>query len=89
MYKVLKTFKDLQSGIKYQAGDIFNAEGVSEKRLSDLASTNNKAQMKLIEFIPEEEPSEVIEEAIPEVEEEPVETPQKKKSSRKKKAVEE
>ena len=59
MYKVLTYFTDLQdNGYPYNEGDIFPRNGlqVSEHRLKELSSTNNRRGIKLIEFV--EEPKE-------------------------------
>ena len=58
MYKVLKHFTDLQDkGYPYNEGDIFPRDGlvVSEARLKELSSTNNRRKTKLIEFVEEEQ----------------------------------
>ena len=71
MYKVIEYFTDLQdNGYAYNSGDIFPREGleVSEERIAELASSNNKRRKPLIEEIPEET-----------AEAEPEEKPRKKK----------
>ena len=58
MYKVLKHFTDLQDkGYPYNEGDIFPRDGlvVSEARLKELSSTNNRRKEILIEFVEEEQ----------------------------------
>ena len=69
MYEVVRFFTDLQDNHHaYNAGDIFPREGmvVSEDRLKELSSKNNKQKAVLIKEIPEkatetpkEEPQEV------------------------------
>ena len=57
MYKVLTYFTDLQDkGYPYNEGDIFPREGltVSEARLKELSSTNNRRKEILIELVAEE-----------------------------------
>ena len=57
MYRVIKTFADLQDGKRlYQAGDTFPRPGltVTDKRLQALASSDNAAHMALIEYVPDE-----------------------------------
>ena len=71
MYKVIEYFTDLQdNNFAYNTGDIFPREGleVSEERIAELASSNNKRRKPLIEEIPEET-----------AEAEPEEKPRKKK----------
>ena len=54
MYKVIHFFTDLQdNGHKYSAGDKFPRTGlaVSEKRLKELATVNNKQGKPLIELV--------------------------------------
>ena len=54
MYKVIKYFEDLQDNRQpYNEGDIFPREGlnVSEERLAELSSTNNRRKIKLIELV--------------------------------------
>lgn len=64
MYKVIKRFHDLQDGKKtkngeifreYNVGDVFPRKGlkVSEERLKELASSENKQGAPLIEFVEE------------------------------------
>ena len=53
MYKVLAYFEDLQDNRHpYNEGDIFPREGlnVTEERLKELSSENNKRKIQLIEF---------------------------------------
>ena len=54
MYKVIESFFDLQDGNHaYEPGDEFPREGfkVSDERLAELAGTDNRRGMKLIEKI--------------------------------------
>ena len=53
MYRVIKYFTDLQdNNYEYKEGDIFPREGktVSEERLKELASAENRQHTPLIEF---------------------------------------
>lgn len=67
MYRVIKSFSDLQdNGFVYKAGDVFPRLGkeVTENRLKELSSKENKRGEKLIEG--EAEPAEeIIEEKAP------------------------
>lgn len=57
MYKVLAYFTDLQdNGHPYNEGDIFPRFGltVSEKRLKELSTTNNRRGIQLIQFVEQE-----------------------------------
>lgn len=54
MYKVIHFFTDLQdNGKPYGVGDVFPRPGisVSEKRLKELATANNKQGKPLIELV--------------------------------------
>jgi hypothetical protein len=54
MYKVLEAFFDLQDGNHaYEPGDTFPRDGykVSDDRLAELAGTDNRRGMKLIEKV--------------------------------------
>ena len=56
MYKVIRFFTDLKdNGRPYNVGDIFPRKGldVTQKRLDELASSNNRQCVPLIEEIPE------------------------------------
>lgn len=56
MYKVIKAFYDLKDNNRvYSVGDIFpyNGVDVDDDRLSELASSNNKLGVPLIEEIVE------------------------------------
>lgn len=58
MYRVLAYFTDLQdNNHPYTEGKPFPRDGltVSEARLKELSSTNNKRGIKLIEFVEEEQ----------------------------------
>ena len=59
MYKVIKFFVDLQDNNQpYNIGDTYPRKGlnVSEERLAELASDNNKQGVPLIELIASEAP---------------------------------
>ncbi len=59
MYKVIKFFTDLQDhGHAYSVGDVFPRKGltVSEKRLIELSTDQNKRGIPLIEAVAEKEP---------------------------------
>lgn len=65
MHKVIKYFTDLQDqGHPYRVGDTFPREGkkVSDKRLKELASANNRQHTPLIEEVKEPAKSEEDEE---------------------------
>ena len=54
MYKVVKYFADLQdNNYEYQAGDTFPRRGlvVSEERLAELAGSENKQGVPLIQLV--------------------------------------
>ncbi len=56
MYKVVKSFTDLQdNGYSYSVGDVFPRSmfEVTETRLAELASCNNRQGVPLIEFVEE------------------------------------
>ena len=56
MYKVIKYFADLQDkNHEYHVGDTFPREGleVSKDRLAELAGSNNKQGVPLIELVAE------------------------------------
>lgn len=56
MYKVIKYFTDLQdNNHPYNAGDIFPRSGmeVSEERLAELAGSENKQGVPLIQLVEE------------------------------------
>ena len=84
-YKVIEAFVDLQDDNHvYHVGDKFphNDIEISEKRINDLLSRNNRRKMPLIEKIEEKiEVEEVLDtipeevfEAVPEIAEEVIET---------------
>ena len=55
-YKVIEYFEDLQdNGRPYNVGDVFPADGntVSAERLAELASTQNRRRIPLIEEVAE------------------------------------
>ena len=55
-YKVIEYFEDLQdNGRPYNVGDVFPADGntVSAERLAELASTQNRRHIPLIEEVVE------------------------------------
>ena len=55
-YKVIEYFEDLQdNGRPYNVGDVFPADGntVSAERIAELASTQNRRRIPLIEEIAE------------------------------------
>ena len=55
-YKVIEYFEDLQdNGRPYNVGDAFPADGnaVSDERIAELASTQNRRRIPLIEEIEE------------------------------------
>ena len=55
-YKVIEYFEDLQdNGRPYNVGDVFPADGntVSAERIAELASTQNRRSIPLIEEIAE------------------------------------
>lgn len=59
MYRVKVYFTDLQdNGRPYHPGDVFPRDGfsVSESRLKELSSENNKRRMPMIEYVPDEKP---------------------------------
>lgn len=58
MYKVIKYFTDLHDkDHPYNVGDAFPREGitVTEKRLAELAGSDNKQKIPLIELVAEDE----------------------------------
>jgi hypothetical protein len=73
MYKVLRRFTDLQDNrYLYQPGDEYPRAGldVSEDRIDELSSSNNRRHVALIKFVPQEvdtaEEVEEIEQTEPE-----------------------
>lgn len=64
MYRVITTFRDLEDGHLYQAGDPFPHDGrkISTERVESLISGRNQANLRLIEETgeivkPEEKPA--------------------------------
>ena len=60
-YKVIEYFEDLQdNGRPYNVGDVFPVDGntVTDERLSELASNQNRRRIPLIEEV-EEKPKRV------------------------------
>ena len=58
MYKVIKSFTDLQdNNYKYDVGDTYPRKGLNvlQSRINELASDKNKQKTPLIEEIPEVE----------------------------------
>ena len=58
MYRVIKHFTDMQDGnLAYEIGDTFPRKGLSvlPSRIKELASSNNRQGVPLIEEIPEVE----------------------------------
>lgn len=84
MYKVIENFTDLQdNNYKYHTGDNFPRKGaeVSEERLNELSTDNNRRHRAVIEKVEEPKKPEVKEETE-EVKEETKPVP--KKGGRKK-----
>ena len=55
-YKVIEYFEDLQdNGRPYNVGDVFPVDGntVTDERLAELASTQNRRRIPLIEEVAE------------------------------------
>ena len=80
MYKVIKSFSDLQdNGFIYEAGDVFPRLGkeVTQERTDELATKNNKRKEVLIQYIKEHH---IVEKSI--TEEAPVERRRKRKNAR-------
>nr|DAV42096.1 MAG TPA: hypothetical protein [Caudoviricetes sp.] len=48
MYKVLINFIDSVTRIEYQKGDVFDITGLSEERVHELTSENNRIGIPLI-----------------------------------------
>ena len=60
MYKVIAYFTDLQDdGHEYHAGDTFPRSGlaVTDERIAELSSANNKRGKALIQELTEEKPA--------------------------------
>ncbi|MBF1185225.1 MAG: hypothetical protein HXM03_00595 [[Eubacterium] sulci] len=47
-YTALITFIDAETGHEYVAGDVVDTSKMSEKRIDELASENNRAGMPII-----------------------------------------
>lgn len=83
-YKVIRYFTDLQDGnFKYTEGMTYPREGYvpSDKRIAELAGSQNKQKTPLIQAIPEA--VEVETPAEEPIEEEPAEEEEKPKRKRK------
>lgn len=74
MYRVLTTFRDLEDGHLYQAGDTFPHDGrkIPEERIESLVNGRNQANMRLIEATGE----------FPKAEEKPVKTPVRRRKTK-------
>lgn len=61
MYIVIQKFTDLETGHRYDAGDIYPAEGLetSAERVKALKDGNNKAGRKLIKEVKASKPKKV------------------------------
>lgn len=91
MYKVIKFFTDLQDNSRpYNVGDTYPRKGliVSDARIAELASSNNKQRQPLIKEVKVKKPIDEVAEVLPEsasIEDAPVEnTAEETKSSRRK-----
>lgn len=85
MYRVIKYFTDLQdNGRPYDVGSIYPRKGfnATDKRLEELASSNNRQGVPLIEEIIEKKPKAVKESEVSDVTDE--DTEEKPKTTRKK-----
>lgn len=83
-YRVIEYFTDLQdNNYAYNVGDVFPHVGmeVTPSRIAELAGSNNKRKMPLIERVADETPVESVDEAV--VDEEPVKAEPKKRRSKK------
>ena len=92
MYKAIRYFTDLKDGsYPYHPGDEFPREGlqVSEERIQDLLTGNNRRGISVIEKVEEPTEKEVVAEVATEAADEPVqkaeESAAKPKRGRKKK----
>lgn len=81
MYIVIQKFTDLETGHRYDAGDMYPAEGLetSAERVKALKDGNNKAGRKLIKEVKASKPKKV---EAP-VEEKPKEEKPKTKKAKK------
>ena len=63
MYKVVKMFVDLQDGHTYEKGSKYPHDGrdISEKRLSELLTRNNKRGIPLIVEVKEKPKKKAVE----------------------------
>ena len=84
MYIVIQKFTDLETGHKYDAGDMYPAEGLetSAERVKALKDGNNKAGRKLIKEVKASKPKKV-EAPKEDVEEKPKEEKPKTKKAKK------
>lgn len=90
-YRVIEYFTDLQdNNYAYNVGDVFPHVGmeVTPSRIAELAGSNNKRKMPLIERVADETPVESVDETIDEsvdetVDEKPVKAEPKKRRSKK------
>ena len=84
MYIVIQKFTDLETGHKYDAGDMYPAEGLetSAERVKALKDGNNKAGRKLIKEVKAGKPKKV-EAPKEDVEEKPKEEKPKTKKAKK------
>ena len=83
-YRVIEYFTDLQdNNYAYNVGDTFPRVGmeVTPSRIAELAGSNNKRKMPLIERVADETPVESVDEAV--VDKEPVNAEPKKRRSKK------
>ena len=83
-YRVIEYFTDLQdNNYAYNVGDTFPHVGmeVSPSRIAELAGSNNKRKMPLIERVADETPVESVDETV--VDEKPVKAEPKKRRSKK------
>ena len=84
MYIVIQKFTDLETGHKYDAGDMYPAEGLetSAERVKALKDGNNKAGRKLIKEVKASKPKKV-EAPKEDAEEKPKEEKPKTKKAKK------
>ena len=83
-YRVIEYFTDLQdNNYAYNVGDVFPHVGmeVTPSRIAELAGSNNKRKMPLIERGADETPVESVDETV--VDEKPVKAEPKKRRSKK------
>ena len=87
MYKAILFFKDLHDkSYEYRPGDVFPRSGlkVSQERLEELSSKNNRRGKPVIAKVEEPKPEQVEEPAVEEVSE--TEMPKPKRGRKKKNA---